>query len=59
MIVDYRGLICIALPPFKANSVLVVNPDTVLSLPAAVQGFQVIPWRYPEIAQILRVIQNS
>jgi hypothetical protein len=35
MVIDYLDLVGIALTPVKANSILVVNPDAVLSFPVA------------------------
>jgi hypothetical protein len=50
MIVDDINIVCIALAPYKAEPPLVVDPDAVLSLSIAVQGFQTISRRSYQVS---------
>jgi hypothetical protein len=42
MVVSYLNLINAVVMPFKANAPLMVNPNTVLSFPFSLQGFQAV-----------------
>jgi hypothetical protein len=44
--------------PNEANTVLIVNPDAVLSFPAAAQGFKPVSRRHPQIIQIRRIVDE-
>ena len=48
----------IAGAPAKADPVLVVHANTVLALAPALQGFQSVTWRDPEVGQDRRGVQH-
>jgi hypothetical protein len=59
MIVHYFYVIGVVIMPDEANPELIVNPDTVLSRPVPLEGFQAITGRTPQILQIFRSIQDQ
>jgi hypothetical protein len=54
VVIDDLDFVCEPVPPFKTDSVLVVDPDTVLPHASAFQSFEVISWRAPEITELSR-----
>ena len=57
MIVDNFDVKCIGLAPAETDPPLIVNPNAVLPPPIAFQGFQPIPRRRSERAQLHRAVQ--
>ena len=49
MIVDDFHIVGFAVAPPKANAPLIVDADTVLALPIALERFKRIPWRRPQL----------
>jgi hypothetical protein len=49
MVVNYFHVMGVAITPDEANPELIVNPDTVLSRPVPLEGFQTIAGRAPQI----------
>jgi hypothetical protein len=44
--------------PAKDDSPLVINSDTVLSLPVSGELFQPVSWRYPKVFNHIRTIEK-
>jgi hypothetical protein len=59
MVVHYFHVIGVVIMPDEANPELIVDPDTVLSRPVPLEGFQAITGRALQILQIFRRIQNQ
>jgi len=57
MIVNYFNVQRIAVFPAKADSPLIVDPYTVLSLAVAFQGFKTVSGRNPKILQLDCTVQ--
>ena len=49
MIVDYFNFVRIATIPGKANAILIINPNAVLSLAIAFKLFEMIAWRHSHV----------
>jgi hypothetical protein len=58
VIIDNLDVLCRASSPDKANSPLIVDPDTVLPLPVADQHLDPVPWDRREILQFLSIIKH-
>ena len=58
VIIDNLGVLCRASSPDKADSPLIVDPDTVLPLPVTDQHLDPIPWNRRQIFQFLSVIEH-
>jgi hypothetical protein len=56
MVIDDLDVPGFAVPPNKANAPLLVDPNAVLPLPVAAQGFQAIAGRRRQIVESLRRI---
>ena len=57
MIIDDLNFVSIPVAPNEAKTPLIVNPDTVLPLSLAAQGFQAVARRRCQIAQLRGAIQ--
>lgn len=57
MIINYLDVECIAISPNETDAILIVDTDTVLTLPIAFQSFKPIPWEDGEITQEVRRVQ--
>jgi hypothetical protein len=53
MVIDDLDVPGFAVSPNEANAPLLVDPNAVLSLPVAAQGFQAIAGRRPQIVNLL------
>jgi hypothetical protein len=51
MIINYLDVKSITIAPNETDAILIVDTDTVLALPIALQSFKSIPWEDGEIAQ--------
>jgi len=54
MIINDFDLVCVALFPKEADSPLIVYSNAVLPGSAALESFQMVSWRHPQIIQRLR-----
>jgi hypothetical protein len=50
VIIDDLNLFYASLFPTEADSILIVDPNTVLALSSSLQGLQAIPWRDGQIS---------
>jgi hypothetical protein len=57
VVVHDLDVVGISVTPHKTKTPLVVDPDTVLPLPLAAQGFQTVPRRCCQIAQLRGAVQ--
>lgn len=57
MIIYDFNIVCIAGLPFKTNAPLIINTNTVLTLPAAFKRFQLIARWLPEVLEITGTVQ--
>jgi hypothetical protein len=57
VVVHDLDVVGISVTPYKTKTPLVVDPDTVLPLPLAAQGFQTVSRRRCQIAQIRGAVQ--
>ena len=57
MIVDDLDLLRIVVSPDETDAILVVDPNTVLSSPFALQGFKSATGENREVSQLLRRVQ--
>ena len=57
MIIHDLDIVCVAFEPDEADTRLVVDPNTVLSLSVAVQGFQAISRRRHQVTQFRGAVQ--
>jgi hypothetical protein len=51
MVIDDLDFMCVATPPRKADTPLIVDANTVLPFAVTPQGLKVIAWRRCQIAQ--------
>jgi hypothetical protein len=58
MVINDLHVIGIALAPFKTNTPLVVDANTVLALTVARQFFEVVGWWYTQILQRVSAIKQ-
>jgi len=58
IVADFHVIGIIVRAPHKADSPLVVDPDTVLSTPVALQRFKSVAWRVPKVVHDLRCVQH-
>lgn len=58
MIIDDFNIACVSVEPFEAKAELIVDPDAVLSLTIATQGFQPIATWNGKIIEPLRPVQG-
>ena len=54
---DFHAICSIAVFPLEANSVLVVDADTVLALPIAPERFKPVPRQSRQVIQACSIIQ--
>ena len=59
VVIDNLHVIRIALVPAKADASLIVDPDAMLTRPAARELFEPVARRHPKIRQDLRRIQHQ
>ena len=57
MVVHDLDVVCISVTPDKTKTPLVVDPDTVLPLPLAPQGFETVPRQCRQIAQLRGAVE--
>jgi hypothetical protein len=57
MVVCYFNVIGISVFPMKADSPLIVDPDTMLPFAVALQGFEPVAWRNPEVLQMPSLVK--
>jgi len=57
VIIHDLDIVCVPLEPNEAETPLVVDPNAVLSLSVAVQGFQTIAGRRHQVSQFGRAVQ--
>jgi hypothetical protein len=57
VIIHDLDFVCIPVAPDKTKTPLVVNANTVLPLPLAAQGFQTVPRRCCQVAQLHSAVQ--
>jgi hypothetical protein len=57
VVIHYLDIVGISVTPHKTKTPLVVDPDTVLPFPIAAQGFQTVPRRCCQIAQLRSAVQ--
>jgi hypothetical protein len=57
MVIDDLHFMRPILSPAETNSPLIVDPDAVLALPAALQGLQTIARWHPKFFQLCRRIE--
>src|SRR5665213_1824771 len=58
VIVDDFDVVRLRIQPDKANPVLIVDPNAVLSLSASLQCFKMISGRLPQILEFARIVEN-
>ena len=58
MIIYYFNFVRISVHPFETDSPLLVDPNTVLSLSIAFEGFQPVSRRNPQIFEANRGVQQ-
>jgi hypothetical protein len=51
VVINYLNVKRIAIAPNETDAILIVDPDTVLTLPVALQSFKMISGKDCEIAQ--------
>jgi len=51
VIINNLHIECITIPPNETDAILIVDADTVLTLPIALQSLKVIPWKDYQITQ--------
>jgi hypothetical protein len=49
----------VSVMPFKANSPLIVDGNTVLAFPISAKLMQPVPWRHPQIIQADRAVKHD
>jgi hypothetical protein len=59
MVVDDPDIAWSSIIPGKADAPLVVDPDTVLPEPIALEGFQPIPRRYAQVSQLASTVHQA
>jgi hypothetical protein len=57
VIIHDLDIVCVPFAPNEADTPLVVDPDAVLPLSVAVQGFQAISRRRYQVSQFRRAVQ--
>jgi len=57
VIINYLNVKRITITPNETDAILVVDADTVLTLPIAFQSFKVIPWKDRQITQSMGCVQ--
>jgi hypothetical protein len=57
MVIKYLDIKRITISPNEADAILIIDTNTVLSLPISFQRFKVIPRKDCEIAQHMRGVQ--
>src|ERR1019366_6869129 len=58
VIIDDLDALRRAVAPDEANSPLVVDPDTMLTLPVTAQGLKPVSWNRRHVLQLLGVVQH-
>src|SRR5665213_1739122 len=58
VIVDDFDVVRLRIQPDKADPVLIVDPNAVLTLSASLQCFKMISGRLPQILQFPRIVEN-
>jgi hypothetical protein len=58
MVVCNLDLVRVPLPPFEANTILVVNPNAVLAIPIAPETLKPVAGRHSQIPQRSRRIEH-
>jgi hypothetical protein len=51
MIINYLNVKCIAIAPNETDTILIVDADTVLTLPITLQSFKAIPRKDCQITE--------
>jgi hypothetical protein len=59
VIIRYLDIVGVAVPPHKAHSVPIVDPNTVLAVPIIVQMFEPIAGRNPQIFEAYGSVDSS
>jgi hypothetical protein len=59
MVVDDFNLVGVALPPYEADAILIIDPDTVLAFALSVQRLQPVSGRHAQIIQRHRSMQQE
>ena len=57
MVINYLNVKRIAIAPNETDAILVIDADTVLPFPIALQNFKLIPWKDCKITQAMRSVQ--
>jgi len=57
VIIHYLDIVCVPFAPEEADTPLVIDPDAVLSLSVAMQGFQAISRRRHQVTQFRGAVQ--
>jgi hypothetical protein len=57
VIIHDLDIVCVPFTPNEAETPLVIDPNAVLSLSVAVQGFQTISRRRHQVSQFRRAVQ--
>ena len=57
MVIDYFNFIDIPIPPFEANSPLLVDANTILTCTVSFQRLQFITGRYSQILKLSRSVK--
>jgi hypothetical protein len=59
VIIGQFNVVGVPVFPSKADAVLIVHSNAMLPHAAALQGFQTIAWRRPEVSERARPMQQS
>jgi hypothetical protein len=56
VVVNYLDVKRIAIAPNETDAILIIDADTVLPFPSALQNFKLIPWKDCQITQNMRSV---
>lgn len=56
MVINYLDVKRIAIAPNETDAILIIDADTVLPFPIALQNFKLIPWKDCKIPQYMRSV---
>jgi hypothetical protein len=59
VVIDDLNRIGITVSPHETYAPLIIDPDTMLSLPRAFQRLKPVGWWNPEVLQKMRIVQHS
>ena len=59
MVINDLNRLGITISPHETDAPLIIDPDTVLSLPRAFQRLKPVGWWNPEVLKKMRIVQHS